>query len=126
MRRSRLQSSKRSDLLALRAHAMRVVMSEPEQKLWRCIRAGQLGVSFKRQVVIGERYIADFVSASIRLAVEVDGPHHTSCHAADARRDRVFARLGYRVLRVHAERVMRELPSVLECIRREIEAARSA
>jgi very-short-patch-repair endonuclease len=49
--------------------------------------------------------------------VEVDGPHHALRARADAHRDAVLARLGYRVLRLEAALVVRELPVALERIR---------
>jgi very-short-patch-repair endonuclease len=76
--------------------------------LWAEIRGCRLGVWFRRQVPIG-RYIADFVAPSVRLVVEVDGGHHARQHAADARRDRLLNRLGYRVLRLEAQLVERQL-----------------
>ncbi|HVR20981.1 MAG TPA: DUF559 domain-containing protein [Polyangiaceae bacterium] len=72
--------------------------SEPERRLWQCLAGGQLGVAFRRQVVIGNA-IADFFAPSIRLVVEVDGAHHRLRRRADARRDRELRRLGCLVLR---------------------------
>jgi hypothetical protein len=45
------------------------------------------GVAFKRQVVIGERYIADLCAPSVGLVVEVDGGVHSGTRSADRRRD---------------------------------------
>jgi very-short-patch-repair endonuclease len=59
-----------------------------------------------RQVVIG-RYVVDFVAPSARLVVEVDGAYHPRRATADARRDRVLTRLGYRMLRLDAELVLK-------------------
>ena len=72
------------------------------------LAGGQLGVSFRRQVPLGGRYIADFVARSARLVVEVDGGWHHGRASADARRDRVLARLGYRVLRLPAKLVLEQ------------------
>ena len=41
--------------------------------------------------------------------MEVDGGQHLARAAADARRDRKLERLGYRVLRIPAQLVMRAL-----------------
>jgi very-short-patch-repair endonuclease len=90
----------RSRLLAERAQAMRECPSESEQRLWRALRCRGLGVEFRRQVVIAERSIVDFVAPAQKLVVEVDGPYHARRVSADASRDRKLARLGYRVLRM--------------------------
>jgi very-short-patch-repair endonuclease len=55
---------------------------------------------------VGGSFIVDFLAPAARLAVEVDGPYHARRRAADARRDRVPRRLGYRVLRLKAEVVL--------------------
>jgi very-short-patch-repair endonuclease len=65
---------------------------------------GEWEWSFRRQVVIGEKFIVDFVAPRETLVVEVDGrAYHERRHAADARRDRKLARLGYRVLRLDTD-----------------------
>jgi very-short-patch-repair endonuclease len=87
---------------------MRLFVQEPERALWRELRGGRLGVSFRRQVVLGSRYIADFAAPSLRLVVEVDGGIHARQRVADARWDRDLARLGYHVLRVPAQLVMQD------------------
>jgi len=110
-------SPKRSALLHSRAAEMKAGASTPESVLWRALVNNKLGVSFRRQVPLGSRFVADFVCASRRLVVEVDGPHHALRARADARRDAVLARLGYRVLRLEAAPVMRELPVALARIR---------
>jgi very-short-patch-repair endonuclease len=57
--------------------------------------------------------------------VEVDGGWHSRRVIADARRDRVLQRLGYRVLRLPAELVRCELGEAVECVRRALETAGS-
>jgi very-short-patch-repair endonuclease len=49
--------------------------------------------------------------------VEVDGGCHARKRQADARRDAVLSALGYRVVRVAAELVMRELAVAVSVIR---------
>jgi very-short-patch-repair endonuclease len=99
------QQLKRQALLEERAHAMRHQPTQSEAKLWEALRGGQLGVHFKRQVRIGE-FIVDFLAPAVKLVVEVDGGWHRGRVAADARRDRKLARLGYRVVRLRAELVL--------------------
>lgn len=79
------------------------------QKLWSARRGGRLdGVAFRRQVVIGQR-IVDFVSPAAQLVGEVDGGYHAHRASADARRDAELERAGYRVLRIDARLVVRNL-----------------
>jgi very-short-patch-repair endonuclease len=56
------------------------------------------------------------VCASRRLVVEVDSAHHARRRGADARRDAVLARLGYRVLRLEARMMFRQLEVAVEVI----------
>ena len=101
-------SPNRQALLAERAHAMRHAPTASEATLWRHLSGRKLGASFRRQVPIAGRYIADFLAPSVRLIVEVDGATHVDRTTADARRDRALERLGYQVLRLPASLVMRE------------------
>ena len=90
-----------------------------EARLWESLKGSRLGVGFRRQVPVG-RYIADFVAPSCKLVVEVDGGYHAGRAAADARRDRELARLGYRVIRVSHEAVIRRHEEELAVIRRAV------
>jgi len=85
---------------------MRQCPTDSEEKLWRALRGRALGVEFRRQVVIANRFIVDFLAPSVKLVVEVDGRAYHACRrGADACRDRKLGRLGYRVLRLDAEMV---------------------
>jgi very-short-patch-repair endonuclease len=83
-----------------------------------------LGIAFRRQVIIAG-FIADFppsgiakrvVAPSVRLVVEVDGRCHERRAARDARRDRKLERAGYRVVRLSAELVLRDLHGAVTLI----------
>ncbi len=111
------QIAKRQALLAERAHGMRHAPTESETALWRMLSGRKLGVAFRRQVPFGGRYIADFVAPAGRLVIEVDGASHRHRAHADARRDRVLARLGYRVLRLPANLVLKHPHEVLARVR---------
>jgi very-short-patch-repair endonuclease len=103
-------------LVAGRAQFMRHNSTDTEQMLWRCLAGKQLGVAFKRQVVVG-RFVVDFLAPAARVIVEVDGGYHSQRVAADARRDRELQRLGYRVLRLEAELVRHDLAEVVARIK---------
>ena len=113
-------------MLAERARELRARETPSERALWRAIRERQVcGVHFCRQVVIAGRWICDFVAAERRVIVEVDGGYHRERRSADARRDAGLRRAGYRVLRLDAELVLRELPVALGRIRQELERSGS-
>jgi very-short-patch-repair endonuclease len=114
--RPRTLDPKTKQFLQHRAQLQRSNPSWPEQLLWQALRSGQLGVLFRRQYPIG-RFVADFVALQARLVVEVDGRCHERRRTSDARRDRKLARLGYRVLRLEAQLVMKQLPVALERVR---------
>ena len=116
MRNQSRQQLNRQILLTQRAHEMRQQLTQSESALWATISRNQLGVTFRRQVLVGNRYIVDFLAPSILLVVEVDGVYHARRGVADARRDRYLTRLGYRVLRLDADLVIARLAEAVERI----------
>lgn len=106
------QEAKRKALLEERAHFMRHNPTETEGMLWRCLAGKKLGIAFRRQVRVGE-FIVDFLAPAVKLVVEVDGGYHAERAAADARREWVLERLGYRVVRVSAEVVRGNIGEVV-------------
>ena len=100
-----------------RAPRMLHTPTPSEEALWLALRGGALGVAFKRQVVLGGRYIADFFAPSVGLVVEVDGAVHRGRRSADARKDEKLRRLGYRVVRVDAALVMRNVDGAVAAVR---------
>jgi very-short-patch-repair endonuclease len=117
MRSHNQKRQARSNLLVSRARGMLHAPTASEEALWQVLRGGALGVAFKRQVPLGERYIADFFAPSVRLVVEVDGDVHRGSRAADRRRDEWLQRRGYRVVRVAADVVLRDVDVALSAIR---------
>jgi very-short-patch-repair endonuclease len=89
-----------------------------------CGGGGRLGVSFRRQVPLLGRFIADLLAVEVRLIVEIDGGYHRERQRADARRDRALARAGYRVLRLEAAMVMRDLEGAVALVEAKIRRAR--
>jgi very-short-patch-repair endonuclease len=92
-----------------------------EDVLWRALRGSALGVAFKRQVVLGGRYIVDFFAPSVGLVVEVDGGVHRTSRSADRRRDEKLQRLGYRVVRVDSVLATRSVEAALAIVRAALE-----
>ncbi|MBN9004575.1 MAG: endonuclease domain-containing protein [Rhizobiales bacterium] len=103
-----------------RQHAkqLRRGMTRAEMLLWRHLKAHRLaGLGFRRQTPMG-RYIADFVSHTSKIVVEVDGESHNSHSrvAYDSRRDMWFMSRGYRVFRFTNDEVMTNLEGVVTAI----------
>ena len=114
-----------SRVLVERAAQMRHAPTASEARLFEALRGGRLGIGFRRQVPVLGRFIVDLLAAEVRLVVEVDGGYHAQRACADARRDRALGRAGYRVLRVEAELVMRDLEAAVARVAGEIERLRS-
>ncbi|MFM4994956.1 endonuclease domain-containing protein [Aeromonas sanarellii] len=91
--------------------------TEPERRLWQELRAGQLGVKFRRQQGIGP-YIADFYCPERLLVIEVDGDSHFDERGLshDKQRDAYMAGLSLTVLRFSNREVMQNLPGVVVSI----------
>ena len=112
----------RSKVPRQRMHAreMRANPTDAETKLWRHLRRhAPSGTHFRRQAQIG-RYIADFVSHTAKLIVEVDGGQHVINAVPDIERTKVFEGQGYRVLRYWNNDVLSNVDGVLEDIQRAI------
>ena len=109
------------DQLQSRGQQMRNEPTGPEKRLWGHLSRSQLGgYKFRRQAVIGIA-IADFLCPSKGLIVEVDGNTHTD-PAKDARRTARLETLGYHVVRVTNDDVMRNIEGVCEMLLRALEA----
>jgi very-short-patch-repair endonuclease len=71
-------------------------------------------IAFRREVVLCGRFIADIYAPSLRLVIEVDGGYHARTEPADARRDRALLRAGYRVVRIDAVLIVRDVAAAIE------------
>ena len=77
---------------------------------------GQLGVRFRRQVVLGA-FVVDFFAPSARLIVEVDGGSHRARRELDRLRDEGFTQRGLRTLRIDADLVERDPAAAIALVR---------
>ncbi|MCH8191413.1 MAG: DUF559 domain-containing protein [Chloroflexi bacterium] len=101
-----------------RARALRRRAPDVEMRLWRLLRAGQIGgAKFRRQHPIGP-YFADFYCHRAKLVVELDGGGHAedAQSEADARRTAWLQHRGLRVLRFWDNDVLQNPEGVLERI----------
>jgi very-short-patch-repair endonuclease len=101
----------------LRARALRRDMTPAERRLWALLRRRQTGVKFRRQEPVGQ-WIADFLSHSARLIVEVDGETHATPEGLmrDTARTASLRSRGFRVLRFSNAEVFANPEGVWEAI----------
>lgn len=91
--------------------------TEAESLLWDYLKADGLGVTFKRQHIIGD-YIADFVCISSKLIVELDGGYHQlpQQQINDSQRTEWLESRGYKVLRFTNEELFNGIDNILDII----------
>ena len=99
-----------------RAKELHRNMSPAEAKLWKHLRAHQMGnVHFRNQHAIGN-YIVDFCAPRKKLIIELDGSQHLDQAEYDEERTKYLERRGYKVLRFWNNDVLNHLESVLQTI----------
>jgi very-short-patch-repair endonuclease len=101
------------------ARQLRNEATPAEKRLWHFLRAGKLGVKFRRQAAIGA-YIVDFVCFSHNLIVELDGPQHIEASAQDhdACRTIWLASRRFRVIRFRNQALDEYILGVVDEIKR--------
>jgi very-short-patch-repair endonuclease len=92
-------------------------MSLPEVLLWQQLRRRPGGHKFRRQFPT-DRMTTDFACLERRLIIETDGEGHSfgDQPRRDAARDALLEREGFRVLRIPARDVLKEMDAVLHYI----------
>ena len=104
-----------ADYIRKFAKNMRREPTDAEAAMWRLLRDRRLAqFKFRRQVPF-QNYILDFVCFQQRLMVEVDGSQH-ALSEADAVREGVLAREGFRIARYWNNDVLQRRSAVLEDI----------
>jgi len=91
--------------------------TDAERTLWAALRAGQLGVRFRRQYSV-DAFVLDFYAPQCKLAVEVDGNSHFTSEAVqyDEQRTRHLGTFGIEVVRVTNADVAENLDGVLQAV----------
>jgi very-short-patch-repair endonuclease len=99
------------------ARKLRKEMSLPEVLLWQELRGGKTGAKFRRQHPVGP-YVADFYCSSARLIVEIDGEDHNrgTRPQRDMARDEFLVAAEYRMVRIAAVDVLKDLEAVVQTI----------
>ncbi len=105
------------------ARGMRHEPTRAEGRIWTWLRARRFSRwKFRRQNPIG-RYILDFYSAELRLALELDGTHHAAEWMLDHESARTAAlrNEGIEIIRIANEHLIRDPQSLNEFIQTAIE-----
>ena len=100
------------------AKEMRNNPTDAEAIMWKYLRNSNLcGIKFRRQQPI-DKYIVDFMSASEKLIIELDGGGHNSGinQIYDSKRDEYLSKLGYTVIRIWNTEIYKNIDGVLDYI----------
>ena len=100
-----------------RARRLRRAMSLPEVLLWKQLQKRPGGFKFRKQFPF-EQITVDFACLECRLIIEVDGESHSfgDRPAKDAARDAILVRAGFRVMRLPAIEVLKNMGGVVSGI----------
>lgn len=112
-----------TNIMSERARKLRREKTDAERRLWQALRElNRHGYQFRQQAPIGP-YIADFADHTAKIVVEVDGGQHgePKMQATDAARTRWLEANGYRVLRFWNTDVLKDTPSVMDSILRNLD-----
>ena len=99
------------------ARKLRRDMRPPEVLLWQRLKGQQTGLKFRKQHPVGP-HVADFYCSATRTVVEVDGEVHNRATRPllDAERDAFLTGNGYRVVRVPAVDILRDVDAAADAI----------
>lgn len=98
------------------ARNLRKNMTSQEVKLWQYIRNKQLGVKFRRQVAIDNKYIADFACLEKRLIVEIDGGQHNQSFS-DVQRTYYLNNNNFRIIRFWNNEIDNNIDGCIEFLK---------
>jgi very-short-patch-repair endonuclease len=106
---------------------LRNQMPLAEQIAWERLRGKQVaGCKFRRQYSI-DRFVVDFYTPELKLAIEIDGESHhgEQAQAYDVERQSFLEAKGIRFLRFTNQQIMEDLDQVIERIEKRILELRS-
>jgi very-short-patch-repair endonuclease len=94
---------------------MRKESTKEEIILWQSLRKKQLGYRFRRQFVMDNKYIIDFICLDKKLIIELDGSQHCE-NKKDKTRNSYLQSQGFVVLRLWNNEILKNLDGCLEKI----------
>lgn len=108
------------------ARGLRQHLTKPEAILWRMLKGRRMaGARFRRQHPIGP-FVADFACVELALVIEVDGASHDGSDQRrhDVMRTARLTGLGWQVVRIRNEDVLRNLEGVWATVQMAVRAQR--
>ena len=112
----------------LKRQQLRKEMTKAEKLLWEKLKSQQLeNCKFRRQYSV-DKFVLDFYSPEIKLAIEVDGDSHFQDGAVeyDAERQIFIESVGIKFLRFTNDDVYHNLEGVIEVIAGKIQSLRTS
>jgi very-short-patch-repair endonuclease len=97
------------------AKDLRKGQTKEEYKLWQLLKTNKTGYKFKRQFVIHDKYIVDFICLEKKLIIELDGSQHVD-NEQDKIRDKYLQSLEFMILRLWNNEVNKNIEGVYEKI----------
>jgi very-short-patch-repair endonuclease len=105
----------RRQWLIKRARFMRANPTDAERKIWYLLRHRRLGERWRRQEIIDDAYIVDFMCFEHRLIIEADGSQHSDSKS-DETRDAYLKAQGFTVLRFWNSDILANIEGVGEAV----------
>ena len=94
---------------------MRANPTDAERKIWYLLRHRRLGERWRRQEIIDDLYIVDFICFEYRLIIEADGSQHSD-NKQDETRDAYLKAQGFTVLRFWNSDILTNIEGVGEAL----------
>ena len=110
----------RRQWLIKRARFMRANPTDAERKIWYLLRHRRLGERWRRQEIVDDLYIVDFICFEYRLIIEADGSQHSD-NKADETRDAYVKEQGFTVLRFWNSDILINIEGIGEAVLNAIE-----
>ncbi|MBO6181660.1 UvrD-helicase domain-containing protein [bacterium] len=98
------------------SRSMRKNMTIQELKIWNFIRKEQLGIKFRRQHPIDNKYIADFACPEHKIIIEIDGSQHIES-SSDEYRTFYIENIGYKIVRFYNNEIDNNIEGCIEYLK---------
>lgn len=90
-----------------------------ERKIWNILKNNKLGFKFRRQFVIDNKYVADFVCLEKRLIIEIDGGQHNKPFA-DVDRTFYLEQQKFKIIRFWNNEINNNIDGCIEFLLNEL------